>query len=186
MRDLELFIDMDATVYGLNELITSIYNKEYNDNKTNTSYWFEDLDKAPREYFEKLLYQKDIFLDGECIGNSKEIINKLHNEGFSIKFITCPQFTGTCFVEKCEWLTKTFEWIDLAKDIICTGNKGLLANPNRVLIDDDIKYIEQFTTNKGIAICYTQGWNKDYQGLRCDGWNEVYNLIHKMERGCLN
>jgi len=174
-----IYVDLDCTIYNLNSVVCSHYNIDFNDNKLpedNTTYWFGGFNKAPRQYFIQLLNQKGIFYEGKPIGNCIEIINKLHDEGYPIYFLTLPLFNTSCVLEKVEWLKKYFKWFNPEKDLIMTGNKKLLDDYNRILYDDNMDYLNW---KRGISICYSQPWNKDYRGsFIVDNHDKFYKMVH--------
>lgn len=181
MPNFELFLDMDCCIYDLNKVVIKHYNHDYKDNydhRQNKSYFWSDT-KAPRPYFENLLNSKGIFYEGEPIDNAVEIINKLHDEGFKIYFVSLPLWNKHCTYEKVEWLKKHFKWLNPNTDIVFTGNKKLLDKENRILYDDNIDFLNW---EKGINICFAQGWNEEFKGwYRVHTHDEFYKLVHKIE-----
>ena len=180
------YFDMDEVVYNLSKIVVEQYNHEFNDNmnyKDNKSYWWADCKKAPKSFFEKLLYKDGLFLHGSCIDGMKELIDKLYNSGHKVHFVTAPQYEGKCFEEKVQWLKNTFEWFDPSKHFIATESKYLLAKENRILIDDNSKYLDQWDKAGGIAIGFGGfDWTLKYKGLQAKNSNELEWLIQFIKR----
>lgn len=185
-KDLEIFFDLDETIYGLSEIVIEHFNKDHNQNfnyKDNKCYWWQST-KGKKEYFEKLLFKKGIFLDGKPIDGMIELVNRLRLEGYKVYFLTMPQHTGDCYVEKCQWLKKHFEWINLDKDLITTGNKELLAKPHRILIDDNTRFLTPWHKEGGIAIGFgNHTWTLEYKGHQTNSAQEIYDLIKIIDEG---
>lgn len=184
-KELELYIDMDNTIYNLDKLVINIMNEELNmdyDWRENSNWWYSDT-KISKKYFENLLQREGIFIQGDPILDSIEYINKLKQEGYKIKFLTLPQWDNSyCVQEKVRFLENHFDWFDKDKHLIMTGNKGLLCRKgeNKILIDDSISNLDNWD---GIKICKGTNCNKSYQGFRCEKWCEIYELIKLIEEG---
>lgn len=182
----DLYIDMDETIYNLCKIVIEAhYNKDYNENfnyKDISSYGWGGT-KASTEYFHEVMTRKGVFLDGNPIGNSVEIINKLHDEGYNIYFITMPMYykgeiSAICVSEKAQWLKNNFEWINPKEHIIFTGNKKLLDGENRILFDDNLEYLNSWS--KGEVICYDQIWNKEWDGIWVPSHDNFYEWVHRI------
>ena len=185
MRKLDLYIDMDNTIYNLDKLAIDTMNEELGMNynyKDNSSWWWLDTGINKR-YFENMLQREGMFLLGESIEDSIYYINKLYHEGHNIYFLTLPQWNNVyCVQEKVRYLNNNFDWFDKDRHLIMTGNKGLLCRKgeNKLLIDDSISHLNSWG---GIRICKATNCNKEYQGFRLEKWCDIYNLIKIMEKG---
>lgn len=184
--ELELYFDLDETVYSLSEIVIDNFNKDHGKSfnyKENDSYWWQSTG-CKKEYFEKLLFKKGIFFDGNPIEGMVELINKFKLEDYKIYFLTMPQHTGDCYVEKCSWLKKHFKWINIDKHLIATGNKKLLAKSNRILIDDNAKFLIPWSKEGGISIGFGgHSWTLGFKGHQANSAEELYNLIKTIEKG---
>lgn len=182
---LEIYVDVDGTLYDLNKLIVETYNKETNSNINSddtTDWWWSHLKKVNREYFRELLKRKGITKEGKAMKDCWYYLSQLYYEGYKIKIITAPNYENEYFLsERIEWLESIFSWFNPEEHLILTTDKSVCAKSNRILIDDSIINLKTFSKEGGISICYTQGWNKEYNGLRCDNWEQVYKLIHTID-----
>ena len=184
---LEIYLDVDGVLYNINEHAISIANEEFHTNYNymdNTSWWWDDYTKetgfANREYFEKLLDRKGFFLEGEPIEGAIEGVNKLRDYGFKIKFITSPHWSSDYMMnERTRWLERSFPWFNKSKDLIFTSDKTVCDKENRVLIDD---YPHNLNWKDGINICFSQTYNREYQGLRMNGWDELVEYLIELEK----
>lgn len=189
-NQLEIFYDMDEVLYDLSSYIINKYNKDFNDNmkpNDNKSYWWSDCDQASKEYFENLLLEKGAFYKGIPINNSIDIATILHEKGFKIKIITLPQYDSDyCVSEKVKWIEKYLPFINVEKDLIFTGDKSLLAKPNRILLDDNINNLIEWKRKGGISLAFSQPWNNKWEGLRINNHKEFYHLIYKIQNNLIN
>ncbi|MBS5307813.1 hypothetical protein [Clostridium sp.] len=179
MKKLKLFIDMDECIFDLSDAIRLRVNKDFNKNYPkgfNKSYWWSDYE-IPKKYFENLLNQKGLFLDLQPYECAIETLTKLHEEGYDIHILTCPQYNETCFIEKVLSVKKYLPFINIETNFHTSGNKGLFAKENRILVDDNAIYINQFRDNGGYAIVFNQPWNKECNDARAFNWNDVYEYI---------
>jgi len=180
---LMLIFDMDEVIYDLSDLIRKHVNHDFNKSfpsDFNKSYWWGDYN-VPKPYFENLLQQKGIFYNGNPIKDSIEIITKLHEENYDIHICTRPQINQYCFFEKVQFIKKYLPFINIDTNFHTSGNKGLFASENRILIDDDISHLDAFANNNGISIAFGDyGWNQEWKGLRGNNFQEIYKIIHEL------
>lgn len=185
MRYFKLFIDMDEVLMGLSEYVRETVNEEFSTNYKegfNQSYWWQDY-QIDKKWFEDLLNTEGTFLNGQPIPGAIEGLNKLKDLGFEIHIITLPQYNSNfCFKEKVAWIKKHLPWLNINTNFHTTGNKGLMAKDDRILLDDSMINLESWLLNKGISIAFgNYGWNKDWNRFRAANWNEVVESILKME-----
>lgn len=181
-RHLEIVTDLDDTGVNLSKEVIRRYNEDYNDNfdwRENKSYLWQDT-KAPADYFKSILSSKGIFLNAEPIDGFVDIMTKLHNDGFSIKICTLPQwYSWYCFQEKIEWVEKYLPFINIAKDLHMTGGKDFLSKPNRILYDDNLEHLISWKSKGGLAVAFPQGWNKEFSIRK--NYKEFYKYVMKYE-----
>lgn len=185
MRKLTLFIDLDEVTVNLSEAVRERVNKDFNKNYPkgfNQNYWwadYYDTNGINKRYFENLLNEKEFFLNLEPVEGSIKTLNKLNEEGFDIHILTLPQYSnGNCFISKVKCVQKYLPFINIETNFHTSGNKGLFASKNRLLLDDSVKNLNKWDENNGIAVAFNHGWNKDFKGHRVHNWNQFYNLVH--------
>lgn len=184
MKKLTLICDMDEVVADLSDKIRLLVNEDFNKDFPkgfNKNYWWADYG-IDRSYFEKLLNEEGMFLNLQPIDGAIEALHKLHEEGYDIHILTYPQKNKYCYTEKVKWIREYLPFIDIETNFHTTGNKGMLAKENRILVDDNINYLNQWLNNGGISIAFNQGWNQSFEGYRAYDWNDVYNIIHLIEK----
>lgn len=184
----ELWLDMDEVLVNLSKYIINYYNLDFNDNfdyTKNNSYWWSDCNKASKNYFEHMLKQQGTFINPEPIENSIEVITKLHNEGFQIHIITMPQFDSLyCVQEKIQWIQKYLPFINVKTNVHFSGNKGVMAKENRILLDDNSEHLFSWQSQGGLSIAFKNfGWSQDWKGMRVNSFDEFYDLIHRYDNG---
>ena len=184
MSRLTLICDMDEVIFDLSDTVRERVNKDFNKNYPkgfNKNYWWSDYEGIPQKYFEDLLNEKGLFLNLKPYEGAIEVLTKLNNEGYDIHILTFPQYNATCFIEKVESIRNYLPFINIETNFHTSGDKGLFARENRVIIDDNIKYLQSFKDNGGIAIAFNQPWNSEFKGHRAFDWNEVYRIIKNIE-----
>lgn len=180
MNNLTIFVDLDEVTANLSKAIRERVNKDFNKNYPkgfNQNYWWSDY-QIEKKYFEDLLNEEGLFLNLEPVDGAIDIITKLHEDGFDIHILTCPQINKICFYEKVLWVKKYLPFINIETNFHTTGNKGLFAKEGRILIDDSMHNLNSFQENGGIAVAFNHGWNRNFKGHRVHNWNQFYNLIH--------
>ena len=81
--------------------------------------------------------------------------------------------------ERMEWLEKNFDWFKKEKHLILTSNKKVCDKEDRVLIDD---YPHNLNWIDGLNICFSQTYNREYDGLRVEDWNELVKYLIELEK----
>lgn len=186
-RNYEVYLDLDETVVCLSQyIVEECYNKDFHDNmkwQENDAYWWGDCKKAPKLYFEQLLLKRGTFALPKPVDGAIETITKLHNEGFDIHILTMPTWNSLyCVQEKVQWVQKYLPFIDINTHFHCTGNKGILAKSNRILLDDNGAHLKAWSENHGTAVAFGGfSWNADWTGDRANNFDEFYDLVHKLE-----
>ena len=103
------------------------------------------------------------------------IINKLADE-FEIVFVSSGRIPNLKLKEL--WKQEYFPFARLiGVDRDHHEDKSHIQLQDAVFIDDVTKNLE--TSNAPIKICYgdVYPWNKDWTGLRCETWSELYGVI---------
>lgn len=184
MNKFKIIVDMDEVLVDLSEGVRQRVNKDFNKNfpvDFNKSYWWEDYG-VERNYFQDLLDEENFFYDIIPVEGAVETLTKLHEEGYDIHILTFPQHNRFCFYDKIRWIKKYLPFINIETNFHTSGNKGMFATKDRILIDDNEKYLFQFQNNGGIPIAFRDyNWNKNFKGLRVMDWKGVYNIIHKLQ-----
>ncbi|HFD2052114.1 TPA: hypothetical protein ACF2DE_002845 [Clostridium perfringens] len=175
-ENLQLYIDLDGVVCNIDKAVANYIAEtkgiKYNW-RTNKDWWWGSW--MDRKEAEDLLLQENFFYNLEPMEEAIETINNLHKEGYEIYFLTTPQFNQYCTCEKVQWLIEHFgDWFEENKHLVLTGNKRLLDGENRLLLDDSPSNLKW---DKGINICFDHLYNRDFKGLRVDGFLEFYSLV---------
>lgn len=89
-----------------------------------------------------------------------ELYQEIRSVAGEITLITSPSLDSACVKGKVEWIDRQW-WIEDKRAYIITPakNKGLLANPNAVLIDDSERNCSSFIRSGGKGILFPQPWN---------------------------
>ena len=187
-------IDMDDTICSTNELIidtADIYDKEVLNGtgiKDINAYEFNKMmgwpDGMKGQFFsDRLEYIMD---NAEIKPNAKNVINKLHDEGNKIIFIT---FRKGKYIKNPYELTKN--WLDrngvhYDKIYADTGSKvdECIAEKVDLFIDDKESHCEE-VSNAGVKVLlFTNAYNHDEKRFRrVDTWDEVYKYIKEEYNG---
>lgn len=181
----KLFIDFDSTIVNSIKRICEIYNKKY----------ISHLDFIPAKWYlvekwnfsdqctlaakgEVPLYfnRKEFFNKQlEFMDNAEEIINKLCTK-FDVYVPSLGLDNNLKYKE--QWLNKHFPYI---KFIPCSFNtcsdKKHIDMSDGILIDDLVSNLE--SSNATTKICFGDiyDWNKNWNGIRCWNWYEIYNFL---------
>jgi len=102
----------------------------------------------------------------------------------NIAIVTSPSNNIFCISEKKVWMKKYFPGLE--KRMIFTNVKGFVAGPNRLLIDDKDKNVDEFNRAGGWGILLPRYWNRRWERAE-EGLDVVIRNIHDLETiACLN
>lgn len=167
-----VFYDQDNTIAEMSKELSGKYSGHLK------SYYA----KNPEEEKEilKKLHTKGFFKNFLTIGDAVKVLKKI-NKKYNLFILSQPMINNYCIDEKNSWLNRHMEFIPRHKRMF-TFDKYLLANKNRILVDDNIKHLTEWQKNGGIAICFERGYNKNWNGLKIKKHYEIFELLEKIER----
>lgn len=187
---MKIGIDIDDTVMNTIEVIEEaaldfdkyfLANKGYQDitkyDFHERFYWTSEEKKAFFNYFRK----NKLYLKATPKGDALYYLEKLYKEGYEIYFLTRrsnDEKLDILGITKDDLTKKGFKYHDcyigLSKKGEACKNLGI-----DVFIDDSVMQIED--VNKyGIKTILVDNWyNKEYKGLKAQGFQEIYNTIRK-------
>ena len=121
-----------------------------------------------------------LYRDMDVIEGASETLWKFNNEGHHLRVITSR------FVkhgQNYKVVANTAEWLDQHdipyRDIMFVHDKvDVYAD---VYIDDSPSNIERLRAAGRTVIAFNASYNQHIGGLRADNWNEVYEIISKLE-----
>lgn len=187
-------IDIDDTICSTNERIiveADKYDKEVlfgTGVKDATAYEFSDMMGWEKEmkgqfFADRLEYIMDT---AELKPRAKELINKLHDEGNKIIFIS---FRKDKYIKAPYTMTKNYldrNGIKYDGLFVNTGTKTdeCLENGVQLFIDDKESHCED-VSNAGIdVILFTNAYNQEEKRfVRKDTWEEIYAYIKEKYNG---
>ena len=187
---MKIGIDIDDTVMNTIEVIEEaaldfdkyfLANKGYQDitkyDFHERFYWTSEEKKAFFNYFRK----NKLYLKATPKGDALYYLEKLYNEGYEIYFLTRrskDEKLDILSITKDDLTKKGFKYKDCYIGLSKKGEacKDLGID---VFIDDSVMQIED--VNKyGIKTILVDNWyNKEYKGLKAQGFQEIYNTIRK-------
>lgn len=92
--------------------------------------------------------------------NARDLVSMARSMATQVRFLTGPTASTACYGGKAEWVRHTFQpekgkfgLMDLL--IVPAKDKGMLAGPRRILIDDRIENVEAWQQAGGIGIHHT-------------------------------
>jgi 5'(3')-deoxyribonucleotidase len=184
---MKIYFDMDDVGNELNRYLLGIYNNEYGGNfnfrDSESPLVNENYDiKVDDSYFKNIIYQEGCFLNLEPLEGYINLIKHLMDENYDVRILTYPQWTSPyCMNEKIEWIRRHLPFFNL-DNIIFTRLKEELASENRILIDDNPNYLKKWEEHGGIGIAFgTSKYTKKWNGYRANDFDEIYNIIKKIE-----
>ena len=179
----KLFVDFDGVLSNTIKTICMLYDDDfqyYRDYKkvdwSEIETWnFTELNCANREYIDKYFNQPRFFRNIECMPWAKETMNKLSGL-YDITIVSMgyrPNLIG-----KQKWVNDNFPDCEfIGVNFKEHNDKGHIDMSDSIFIDDSANNL--MNSNAELKICFGDEyeWNKNWNGIRCANWFDVWKLI---------
>lgn len=174
--------DVDGVLNNLMSVVLDMYNSKHNtsfslDNITtyNIGSCFEsDVAQEMKDIFNS----PDIWKKVKPTLDAQEGLEKLINNGHQVYLVTdnCPDTYG----EKVKWIKRFFPFVESSK-IVCMRDKWLFRAD--VMIEDCLQTLLAKPYYHRILVDHP--WNRAvhdyaYDVHRCCNWNEIVNVVNKI------
>lgn len=182
----KIVIDLDGVVFDTIRQIVDMYNIDHimykdfevvmpEDIKT----WeFKELNLEPPQVIDSYFNTPRFFQDIPLMKSSKWIIGLLSKE---YKIIFCSSGSYPNLQLKRRWLNVHFPYAEfIPVEMPTYKDKSSVDMKDGVFIDDCTHNL--ITSNADVKICYGKvyEWNKDWDGIRCERWEEIYQIIKEI------
>ena len=178
-------VDIDNILNTLTEAVLDVYNADSGDSLTLsdiTEYRIENFVKPEfRKNFYQYFLDKRIWKRIKVQPRCREVLAKLHREGYRIIFVTTTEPEN--LPKKKNWLIRNFPFVDTRSSLFSCPTKQLLKCD--VLIDDCLGNL--IGDREYYSLCLDYPWNreewadKEPNFSRLKDWNEVYDKIKMVE-----
>ena len=161
-----ILIDIDSTITNFGEALLNYLNYYHDTNHAYdeiTSYgWFEKT--FPDPWFPTELYSfwDTVEVNPDAI---KLITTWIEDDGYEVYLVTASHYTDTLGY-KIRKTLEPFNGIIDETHVIVAHDKSMIQGD--MLIDDCIDNLNAFD---GVAACYAQPWNTEWEGKRYDKWD---------------
>lgn len=184
----KIFIDYDGCLVNSIRTIVSLYDDDfqyYKDYKkidwSEIETWdFIELNCADRKYIDNYFNQPRFFRNIEWMPWAKEIVNKL-KDIYEITIVSMGYSPNLIGKEK--WINENLSFCKfIGVNFKYYNNKSCIDMSDSIFIDDSANNL--ITSNAELKICFGDEyeWNKDWSGIRCANWYDVWNLLSKLNR----
>jgi len=185
MSKTKLFIDVDGTIIDSIKAFCDTYNELFKNhpNFKKAQWWEVETwnfsDQCPLVHNVEDIFANELFFKyAEFInGNTKETIEKLC---YKYEVVICSIGTLQNIAYKSLWLKENLpcvkEYVFLVNDG-CNMDKSIIDMNNSIFIDDVKSNLD--SSNAKLKICFGDEyeWNKEWQGIRCCNWTDIYKLL---------
>lgn len=183
----KIVIDFDCTAFNTVKAITSLYNEDfsyYTDFEPvywgNVKTWnFEELKCAPEKYIDHYFNQPRFFRELEEMDSFFGVSSILFDK-CDIAFCTMGYTPNLRY--KSIYLKERFPNFGfIGVNIKEHKDKSHIDMTDCIFIDDSVSNLK--TSNAPIKILFgpKYDWNYEWDGIRCQTWDEVLNVICDME-----
>lgn len=185
----KLIIDLDGVVFNTIRTIVDLYNQDhvmYKDfqlvkEEEIKSWEFNELSLESPECIDNYFNQPRFFENLVLMKSSEWIIHKLEDD-YQIIFCSAGSYPNLQL--KRMWLQKNFSKAEfIPVELPTYKDKSGVDMRGCILVDDHIDNLR--SSNADIKICFGKEyeWNKDWKGIRCRDWEEVYSFLKEKKDG---
>ena len=183
----KLYLDFDGTIVNTIKAIVSLYNEDFVAYKkykyvnwTDINTWdFVELKASNPEYINHYFNQPRFFDRLEYMDNFEEVYKELIKH----YYITIVSSGFSPNLRLKEMLIRShlpdcsFIGVNLKK----YKDKSHINMSDGIFIDDSVSNLR--TSNAMLNICFGDeySWNKDWDGIRCYNWYEVWKILKYFE-----
>lgn len=180
---LKLFLDYDGVIVNTIKCICDLYNEDFQYYKnfrhidwSEIETWnFDELNCTNREYINIYFNQPRFFQRIEYMPWASQIIEKLKD--ICDITIVSAGYSPNLKVKE-EWIKEHLPFCKfIGVNLKEYKDKSHINMNEGVFIDDSVNNLE--TSNAAIKICFGDEyvWNKEWDGLRCANWCDVWNMF---------
>ena len=184
----KIFLDYDGCVVNTIKKIVDLYNEDFQYYKKfrEVNWWevetwgFDECSCTTREYINTYFNQPRFFENLEYMPWARQIIDKL-KEYYKIIIVSCGYSPNLIGKEK--WIKENLPFCDfIGVNFKEFSDKSHIDMSNGIFIDDSANNL--ITSNAELKICFGDeyGWNKNWTGIRCANWYDIWNFISKLNR----
>ena len=152
------------------------YKKFIPINWTDVNTWnFTECNCASPEYINTYFNQQRFFDKIEYIDWAKETLDKL-KDIYDITIVSSGYSPNLKAKEK--WLQENLPYCKfIGVNLKEYENKSHIDMSDGIFVDDSAQNL--FTSNAKVKICFGDEyeWNKNWNGIRCFNWCELYNFL---------
>lgn len=163
-----IFLDMDGVLCDFHKAALALHGKTIEDiplGEWDLSVW---MGISYDQLWEPINKDPDFWTNLEPFDHVAELVvwlDRLKKRGVEWRVLTAPARDPQCFAQKVMWLRKYLG--HRAGKVIMTGDKWLLAQPCRLLIDDADHNVKPFREHGGTAVLWPARWNSNHLYLNC-------------------
>lgn len=179
----KIFIDYDGVIVNTIKAIVSLYEDDFCAYKKyepidweNINTWnFEELKAATPDYINTYFNQPRFFRTVQFMKDAKYYIGRLSEE-YDITVVSAGYSPNLVLKEK--WIKEHLPYCKfVGVNYKEYSDKSHIDMSDGVFIDDSASNL--ITSNAKTRICFGKQypWNEKWQGIRCNDWFEIYNIL---------
>lgn len=174
---MRILVDLDDTVVDMMTKACYYMRKIYGSNVRIGD--LKQWDLPDIEMWRSIWKHPGFFADLPWMRDAKWALTMLADQGHELVIVSSPVVWPSC-PSKMQWCHTHLR----IPGIIQSMNQVMLSSGKHrvmgdVIIDDNPAYLEHPTAT---PICFARPWNRDYQGIRCSGWEEVYLELQRIAK----
>lgn len=161
---MKIFCDMDGVLVDFVGGACKIHNRSCYDQPSHFGEWnLEKIWGITTEEFWQPTNNYDFWFNLEKTPEADEIV-ELAIDSVGVKnvaILTSPSLDRSCVPAKRAWMERYYP--QLAKTMIFSWGKGMIGGPQRILIDDRDRNINDWEAAGGFGVLVPRPWNVDYR-----------------------
>ncbi len=185
-KKIDLYLDMDGTVFNTQKCIVDLYNEDFHDYKNFvkidwhdvTTWDFKELTLANEYHINTYFSQKRFFDKVEMMDYFEQVMERfIKDERLKIHFVSFGYYSNLLLKEK--WVKNHYPTADfIGVGINEYKDKSHIDMHDGIFVDDS--YNNLITSNAAYKICYgnVYDWNKEWGEARVVNWFDLLSLIN--------
>lgn len=168
-----ILVDIDSTITNFGETLLHhlnlLYNTNYRYNDITSYDWLEETFPHPWLPTEHDFFWDDVKVNPEAVSTIESWVN----QGHQVYLVTASHFNPMLSYKVHKTLEAFNPEFINEHNIVIAQDKSIIIGD--IMIDDCIDNLMDFS---GVRICYTQPWNKNFDGpFRFYDWISINSVI---------
>lgn len=177
-ENIHIFLDLDGV---LSDFVGGC-EEEFDCDLSDISNWgfWSEIGISKNEFWKRIQSNPRFWFDLKPYPWARNLVNLcMEKTKGNVTIVTSPDMAAHTYGQKAGWVMKFYP--GLSRKLFVGPQKHLLAQPNRILIDDADSNIKKFREAGGKAITFPQKWNKRGFNFKESDLNPIETISNEID-----